>query len=482
MKKIFWALAASLPLLFISCGDDDNQEDQNPNDGQNQLPDNPQEPEVPKFSDLGTPISGIIDGHAYVDFGSFKMATMNVGALKESDFGDYFAWGDVNPKDSYVGQNSTTYRISFGELESKGVIDRRGVLTSEYDAATQNWGENWKMPSVADIEVMIDECDFTWMVLDSVKGFKVSSKNDPDAWVFLPACGYMYDTLQGDKGNPIDQNWLSREPFCDYWTSNISGTYDMYARKMYCRYDGLVMADKIFAENRYYGLSIRPIVSKKESATVYPISANKDGHDYVDLGLPSGTKWATVNIGAKFPNESGDFYMWGETATSELYTNDNCKTDNNSLSDLIDKGFVDESKNLVKDYDVASVKWGGKWRMPSKAEFDELINNCTWEWIYVGNMGGYKVINKENSKLWIFLPAAGALRNNESYGLADPYANNVSDNGYYWSSSYHNMFDGTSSSYDLVLSQLSYSEWSNKLDLTYESRYYGLCVRPVWVE
>jgi len=482
MKKLFWAVAATLPLLIISCGDDDNQENQNPSDGQNQLPDKPQEPEVPKFSDLGTPISGIIDGHAYVDFGSFQIATMNVGALKESDFGDYFAWGEVKPKDKYLTQNSTTHKLSFGELESKGIIDKHGVLTSEYDAATQNWGENWRMPSVSDFYLMIDECYFKWMELDSVKGFQVSSKKDPDTWVFLPACGFMYDSLRGDKGKPEDQNLLQREPYCDYWASNISGSYDSFARKLYCRFDGLIEVDKIFAEYRYLGLCIRPIVNKKESASNYPVSANKDGHDYVDLGLPSGTKWATVNIGAKFPNESGDFYMWGDTETSLMYTGENCKTYNNSLSDLIEKGFVDESETLVKDYDVASVKWGGKWRMPTKAEFEELIDNCTWEWIYVGNTGGFKVINKKDSKSWIFLPAAGALRKNESYGLADPYANNVSDTGYYWSSTYDNGFDGTSVSYDLVLSQVASGLFNNRVKVNYESRYYGLCIRPVWVE
>lgn len=130
-----------------------------------------------------------------------------------------------------------------------------------------------------------------------------------------------------------------------------------------------------------------------------------NGYEYVDLGL--SVKWATYNVGAESPADYGDnYYAWGETKTKESYDNDNCETMEKELSDI---GGTDR--------DVAHVEWGGSWRMPTKAEMDELIENCKWHKTAIGGRKifgitiwggakGYRVKSKKNGKS-IFLPAAG---------------------------------------------------------------------------
>ena len=120
---------------------------------------------------------------------------------------------------------------------------------------------------------------------------------------------------------------------------------------------------------------------------------NHNGHEYVDLGLPSGLKWATCNVGAIKPEEYGDYFAWGEIKPKQRYDDDNYT-------------YKSNPETLPLSADAANVNWGGKWRMPTKAEQDELRNYCTWEWTTLNGEKGYKVISKKNGNS-IFLPAAG---------------------------------------------------------------------------
>ena len=115
-----------------------------------------------------------------------------------------------------------------------------------------------------------------------------------------------------------------------------------------------------------------------------------NGHEYVDLGLPSGLLWATCNVGANTPEGYGDYYGWGCLNT-------------NSNGDTYRKNINDISGN--SDYDVATLNWGSEWRMPRIGEFDELLNNCTWTWITQNDVDGYKVTGPNGNS--IFLPACG---------------------------------------------------------------------------
>ncbi len=155
----------------------------------------------------------------------------------------------------------------------------------------------------------------------------------------------------------------------------------------------------------------------------------------VDLGLPSGIKWASCNVGATNPEDFGNYYAWGEVFPKDNYSWSTYKYANGSSSTLTkycndasygDNGFTDNKTTLVPEDDAAHYNWGGNWRMPTDAELTELLNNCTWEWTTQNEVNGYKVTSKTNGNS-IFLPAAGYR------DVASTYL--VGLDGYYWSSS-----------------------------------------------
>ena len=137
-----------------------------------------------------------------------------------------------------------------------------------------------------------------------------------------------------------------------------------------------------------------------------------NSHEYVDLGL--SVKWATCNVGASEPEDYGNYYAWGETSKKTEYTKDNSKTYGKSMGDI--KGN--------SNYDAARANWGGTWRLPTKAECQELVDRCTWKWTTQNGVNGYKVTGPNGNS--IFLPATGA-RHGSSFNLAREY-------GCYWSS------------------------------------------------
>ena len=176
-----------------------------------------------------------------------------------------------------------------------------------------------------------------------------------------------------------------------------------------------------------------------------------DGHEYVDLGLPSGLLWATCNVGAETPEEYGDYFAWGETSTKAEYTEANSLTNGKEMGDI--------SGNV--QYDAATANWGGDWRMPTKSEYNELLNNCTCTWTAQNGVKGYKVTSNVNGN-YIFLPAAG-IRLMSSLGDAG-------NNGYYWSST-----PVASNSYFAF-----YLSFNNGYHGMYNNRRYsGRSVRPV---
>ena len=139
-----------------------------------------------------------------------------------------------------------------------------------------------------------------------------------------------------------------------------------------------------------------------------------DTHEYVDLGLPSGTLWATCNVGANAPEEYGDYFAWGETVPKEVYdwsTYKWCNGSDTTLtkycihSDFGYNGYTDGKIELDPEDDAAYVNWGSSWRMPYKAEIDELIENCTWEWTQLNGVNGRLFTGPNGNTL--FLPAAG---------------------------------------------------------------------------
>jgi len=190
-------------------------------------------------------------------------------------------------------------------------------------------------------------------------------------------------------------------------------------------------------------------------------------HEYVDLGL--SVKWATCNVGATTPEEYGDYFAWGEVEPKEYYDWSTYKygSDSHQLtkycnnSDFGKDGFTDNKTVLDPEDDAATANWGGAWRMPTKAEQDELRNNCAWDWTTQNGVNGYKVTGPNGNS--IFLPAAGCM-----YGgsLLD-----AGSGGYYWSSSLYTGNPGFA--YDVNLDS------DNVYWLDYYGRCSGYSVRPV---
>lgn len=177
-----------------------------------------------------------------------------------------------------------------------------------------------------------------------------------------------------------------------------------------------------------------------------------NGYDWVDLGLPSGLKWATCNVGASKPEDYGNYYAWGETVTKSEYTQENSVTYGQQISDI--------SGNA--QYDAARANWGETWRMPTKAEMEELVNNCTLTWTTQSGVNGYKVMGPSGNS--IFLPAAGRC----SGSSRSRYY--VGEHGYFWSSTPNE--SGTGNAYFLFFNSGSHDE-------NLSGRYYGQAVRPV---
>ena len=195
-----------------------------------------------------------------------------------------------------------------------------------------------------------------------------------------------------------------------------------------------------------------------------------NGHGYVDLGLPSGTKWATCNVGAATPEEYGNYYAWGETEPKETYDWATYKWCNGRYKTLTkystdsDYGTVDNKIVLELADDAARANWGGAWRMPTDAEWTELRENCEWTWIddYNGTGVAGLIVTSNINGNSIFLPAAGCHRYDDLF-LAGGY-------GYYWSSSLST--DYPDSAWDVFFD-------SDGVSRDYGSRHYGLSVRPV---
>ncbi|MCM8873375.1 MAG: fimbrillin family protein [Paludibacteraceae bacterium] len=215
----------------------------------------------------------------------------------------------------------------------------------------------------------------------------------------------------------------------------------------------------------------------------YVIDAN--GHDYVDLGLPSGTLWATCNIGAENPEDYGDYYAWGETSphysvndADTIWLDDysggyawslygHCDGTYNTLTKYCNNGEYgteDYKSVLDAEDDAATANWGSGWRMPTQAEWAELINGeyTTTEWTTLNGVNGRMITGKSNGNS-IFLPVAGYF--------VDTYLLDAGSYGYYWSSSLNE------SSPDYAWSLYFYS---SSLNAYYgRPRFRGQSVRPV---
>ena len=192
-----------------------------------------------------------------------------------------------------------------------------------------------------------------------------------------------------------------------------------------------------------------------------------DDHEYVDLGLPSGTLWATCNVGANSPEEYGDYFAWGETLPKDTYnwsTYQYCNGDYNQLTKYCYgsvcgyNGFTDDLTVLLPEDDAATANWGEDWRMPFEDEWKELYNNTMSTWTTQNGVNGLRFTASNGNSL--FLPASGR-RWEDELGY-------VGSAGRYWSSVL---------GWDYPVNAWSFA--SDYWDMFFDNRNYGLSVRPV---
>ena len=202
----------------------------------------------------------------------------------------------------------------------------------------------------------------------------------------------------------------------------------------------------------------------------------ENGHEYVDLGL--SVNWATCNIGADMPEDYGDYYAWGEIEPKSEYTWENyrfrisgddffknikfSKYNTDSIT-----GVVDSLTTLEMIDDVAHVRWGGSWRMPTIDEFRELMDSCSWTWTTMNGVNGYKITSNMPgyTDRSIFLPAVGL--GNATFNRTQ------NDHGLYWSSSLRPSSPGMPNSPYII------SFNSNGISLGASTQQNGYPIRPV---
>ena len=211
----------------------------------------------------------------------------------------------------------------------------------------------------------------------------------------------------------------------------------------------------------------RPHVSLTEDdSKVHYFGDPYNGYEFVDLGLPSGTKWATCNLGASSSEQPGKYYAWGETTG---YTGE--QMDNNEREFISDEYDNNESKpasdfigTLGAEYDAATVNMGGKWRIPTKDDYQELLDNTTQERVTNYNGIDGNIFTSTKNSNTIFFPAAGFGSYGLSYmGYNGVYSTSVSAN--------HNVRTTLDMHHD---GSIEFDEASD--------RYLGAPIRPVYVE
>ena len=301
------------------------------------------------------------------------------------------------------------------------------------------------------IAIVTSDATYTATYTSSVNSYTLTLSGENG--VVTGAGSYEYGSVVNISATPLEcyqfKQWSDGDTNA---TREITVTDDIELEAIF---EVITYTITIESANQEHGTVTIEVVGNQGDAP----SANvpNDGHEYVDLGLPSGLLWATCNVGANSPEEYGDYFAWGETEPKETYdwsTYKWCEGDKKSLTKYIipyhPYGVVDNKTRLEPVDDAAHVNWGGNWRMPTEDEWRELRENCD---IY-----GSFAVSRINGNS-ISLPFAGYK------GNCDTEINAA----YYWSSSLGN-----------------YSDYANSIYFTYSGggggheRYVGLSVRPVW--
>jgi len=432
---------------------------------------------------------------------------------------------------NYIWSNpeTTSPLTKYWRNAAMGAADNRSILALEDDAANAIWGGDWRIPSYKEWQELNDEmnCTWEWTERNGVNGFRVTSKSTGNS-IFLPAAGLKYhDTLS--YGNVMGYYWTSNmywtiPQYSDYaFTTSFQGpsvhgigaSERMHGHSIrpvrgeYIHVTGITMPATLNLDAGivdYLDYAISPAEAFEQGVTwtisnpeVIEIALYDDYPKFlthtpgkstitlttvdggftatcevtvkveaVDLGLPSGTKWAPFNMGAVEPSDPGLYFAWAEPDPKEDFSSDNykwCVGMDYSLSKYCwdsDLGTVDNRTTMTFEDDAAHVNWGGNWHVPTQNEWSELCQEtyCTWDWMEIDGTNGYMVTSKINGNS-IFLPVTGM----------SPYMYGRDNEGCYWSNELGPFTPMT-------------AMWANFGETFHtaastSARYQGLAIRPV---
>ena len=311
-------------------------------------------------------IGGSTDNVEYVDLGlpsGNLWAKCNLGASAPEAFGDYYAWGEVEPKQVYTNSNHKWYKEGAPSLGFTKYNNEDGKLSleNEDDAVIQKLGNGWRTPTLADFRELTNQKYTTIKktTLNGVAGYQITSKKNKKS-IFIPFAGFKNDKPQTREISSSEevaicmtnQRRIDNQVF-NCWT--FAFEQDRIRR---------------YGKRRYDGISIRPV-----KGPGVPVPNN-----CVDLGLASGLLWAKCNMGTTDPTQPGDYYAWGETSTKKKYYSTNYKYFKAKYNIEVLKYNEKDGKEVLElEDDAANAYLGVGYRIPTKEDWEELLDDCKWE-------------------------------------------------------------------------------------------------------
>ena len=465
----------------------------------------------PHMIDLGLP-SGTLWACCNVDSDPSKQTPNN--------YGGYYAWGETEEKSVYTWDNYAHYDETNGTYTNIG-----NICGTQYDVAHVKWGGKWVMPTSGQYDELLDYCSSEWTTTaDGINGYLFTSNNG--ASIFLPASGYNNENglnSLGEEGNywdctkydyngfkMTDFHFNDKESFIsgpdgyeglpvrpvynpsgsspllmnkyglvlniddetNVWITSGSGDYTVSSSNTNVA-TATVDDTNIHVTAVSVGMATITITDNKSGETAQVTVRVKqvdiaslcpdDHHPHmIDLGLPSGTKWACCNVDSdpskQTPSNYGGYYAWGETEEKSVYN-----LGNYAHYDATNESYANISNIVGTQYDVAHVKWGDKWMMSTIGQYVELFENCSYGWVTTTNgINGY--LFTSNNGASIFLPASGYYIESELKYLGV--------RGTYWDSLKYK-------SGDIKRPEVIMFDDADKYE-TYANGYEGMSVRPVY--
>ena len=312
-------------------------------------------------------IGGSTDKVEYVDLGlpsGNLWAKCNLGASSPEAYGDYYAWGEVEPKQEYTKSNHKWYKEGAPSQGFTKYNNEDGKLTleDEDDAVIQKLGNGWRTPTLADFRELTNQ-KYTTIektTLNGVAGYQITSKKNKKS-IFIPCAGFK-------NSEKPQTRFISDDEEVAVCMTNLRRIDNM----VYNAWTFAFQNDRIgrYGKRRPDGISVRPV---KGPGVPVP-------NDCVDLGLASGLLWAKCNMGATEPTDRGNYYAWGETSTKKKYYSDNYKHFKIDGGIKVLKYNEKDGKTVLDlNDDAARANIGAGYRIPTKEDWEELLDECKWE-------------------------------------------------------------------------------------------------------